>query len=200
MKALLYKDFLVLWKQMKFVLFMVAIFCLFPNTGSSLNTFFVAYAGLLIPATLFAYDERAKWDSLAIMMPFTTQDIVLSRYVFAWLSTAYAVLCYLAGLALFQGRITGASLVALGSVLAILLVVQSFYFPILFRLGAEKGRMVLFMVIIGIMVLVAIVTAMMEKLALTPSGLLIPGCVVVALLLTATSVKVSRKQYEQRVW
>ena len=31
MKALLYKDFLVLWKQMKFVIFMVAIFCLLPN-------------------------------------------------------------------------------------------------------------------------------------------------------------------------
>ena len=57
MKALLYKDLCVLWKQMKFVIFMVAIFCLMPDTGFSLNTFFVAYAGLIIPVTLFAYDE-----------------------------------------------------------------------------------------------------------------------------------------------
>ena len=102
MKALLYKDFLVLWKQMKFVIFMVAIFCMMPDTGLSLNAFFVAYSGLIVPVTLFAYDERAKWDSLAAMMPFSTRDMVLSRYVFSWLAIAYAGLCYLAGLLLFQ--------------------------------------------------------------------------------------------------
>ena len=200
MKALLYKDFLVLWKQMKFVIFMVAIFCIFPDTGFNLNTFFVAYAGLLIPVTLFAYDERAKWDSLAIMMPISTRNLVLSRYVFSWLATAYAVLCYLAGQAFFQEGITKESLVILGAILALLLVVQAIYFPILFRFGSEKGRMLLFVVIVGIMMLIAIFTAVLEKLALTPSGLLIPGCVVVALLLTTTSVKVSMKQYEQRIW
>ena len=33
MKALLYKDFCVLWKQMKYMLFLVALFCLIPQPG-----------------------------------------------------------------------------------------------------------------------------------------------------------------------
>ena len=200
MKALLYKDFYVLWKQMKFVLFMVAIFCLMPDTGFSLNTFFVAYAGMLVPATLFAYDERAKWDSLAVMMPFSIRDLVLSRYVFAWLATAYAVFWYLLGYALFRGGITKESLVVLGVILALLLVVQSIYFPILFRLGSEKGRMLLFVVIVGIMVLVAAVTAVLERLAIPPSPVLFLACFLVAFGLCLASVKVSMKQYTQRIW
>ncbi|MBR2491368.1 MAG: ABC-2 transporter permease [Ruminiclostridium sp.] len=200
MKALLYKDFLVLWKQMKFVLFMVAIFCVMPDTGFSLNTFFVAYAGMLVPVTLFAYDERAKWDALAAMMPFTTWDLVLSRYVFAWLATAYAVFWYLLGYILLRGGITGESMVVLGAILTLLLAIQAIYFPILFRLGAEKGRMLLFVVIIGLMVLVAGATAVLEKLAISPSPLLFLGCFLAAVTMCIGSVKVSVKQYEQRTW
>ncbi len=200
MKGLLYKDFLVLWKQMKFVIFMVAIFTMMPDTGLSLNTFFVAYSGLLIPITLFAYDERAKWDSLAAMLPYSTKDMVLSRYVFAWLASAYAVLCYLLGQLFFQSGLMGEGLITLGMTLTILLVVQAVYFPILFRLGAEKGRLVMFVVIIGIMVLVSLAAAVLDKLAVVPTvSMILPGLVVAAALSLA-SVKVSVKQYEQRVW
>ena len=200
MKALLYKDFLVLWKQMKFVIFMVAIFCMMPDTGLSLNAFFVAYSGLIVPVTLFAYDERAKWDSLAAMMPFSTRDMVLSRYVFSWLAIAYAVLCYLAGMLLFQSGLLEDALITMGLTLTLLLVVQAVYFPILFRLGSEKGRMLLFLVIIGIMVLAFLGAAILDKLAITPSpSVTLPGLVIGAVLSLA-SVKVSVKQYEQRVW
>ena len=61
MKALLYKDFLVLWKQMKFVIFMVAIFCLLPNLGFGLNNMWVVYAGLVIPTSLLAYGR--SWQT-----------------------------------------------------------------------------------------------------------------------------------------
>ena len=200
MKALLYKDLLVLWKQMKFVLLMVAVFCLMPNTGFSLNTFFVAYAGILVPVTLFAYDERAKWDSLAAMMPFTTTDLVLSRYLFSWAATGYAVLFYLAGQAFFRGGITAQSLMILEIIVAILLAAQAVYFPILFRLGSEKGRMLMIVVIIGIMVVVALVAAVLERLAISPSPVLFLVILLAALALCVGSVKVSVKQYEQRVW
>ncbi|MFQ8984559.1 MAG: ABC-2 transporter permease [Evtepia sp.] len=76
MKALLYKDACVLWKQMKFMLLLVAIFCLLPN-GFGLNAFFVAYAGLMLPMSLLAYDERARWDSFAAMLPYSPRAVVV---------------------------------------------------------------------------------------------------------------------------
>ena len=202
MKALLYKDLCVLWKQMKFVIFMVAIFCLMPDTGFSLNTIFVAYAGLIIPVTLFAYDERAKWDSLAAMMPYSTRDLVLSRYLFGWLSTVFAVLCYLVGQLLFSSghKPAGESSLVLVMTLAITLVVQAVYFPILFRLGAEKGRLVMLVVIVGIMVVVGLAANILRDAPLAAPGFLAPLVLIVAVLLCLASVKVAEKQYAQRVW
>ena len=101
MKALLYKDFLVLWKQMKFVIFMVAIFCLLPNLGFGLNNMWVVYAGLVIPTSLLAYDERAKWDELAAMMPYTVKSIVGSKYVLGLL-----LLTILPRIPALRGRLT----------------------------------------------------------------------------------------------
>lgn len=202
MKALLYKDLCVLWKQMKFVIFMVAIFCLMPDTGFSLNTFFVAYAGLIIPVTLFAYDERAKWDALAAMMPYSTRDLVLSRYLFGWLSTVFAVLCYLVGQVLFSGghKPTDGSSLVLVMTLAMTLLVQAVYFPILFRLGAEKGRLVMLVIIVGIMVVVGVAADLLRDTPLAAPGFLAPLVLLVAALLCRASVKVAEKQYAQRVW
>ena len=67
MHALLYKDFRVMWKQMKAFLLLIAIFCLIPNQALNLSAFFVVYAGLMLPMSLMSYDERAKWDTFAAM-------------------------------------------------------------------------------------------------------------------------------------
>lgn len=58
MKALLYKDAMVLWKQMKLMLLLILIFAVIPSEFQ--NTFAVLYAALL-PYSALAYDERSRW-------------------------------------------------------------------------------------------------------------------------------------------
>ena len=82
MKALILKDTYVIWRQMKYFLVMLLLFCALPNGFN--NAFAVVYAAML-PYTALAYDERSKWDQLAAMMPYSTRDIVLGKYVFGWL-------------------------------------------------------------------------------------------------------------------
>lgn len=102
MKALLYKDFCVLWKQMKYMLFLVALFCLIPNQALNLSQFFVIYAGVMIPMSLMAYDERAKWDDFAAMLPYSTRSVVFSRYVFGWGTALFGAVMNVIGLFLFS--------------------------------------------------------------------------------------------------
>lgn len=201
MKGLLYKDFRILWKQMKFILLMVAVFCIVPNTGFSLNTFFVAYAGLLIPVSLLAYDERAKWDSLAAMLPYSIRDLVLSRYFFAWTATGFAALCYLLGQFLSApGHVpTKDSLLSLVLLLALVLLTQAVYFPVLFRLGSEKGRLSMTVILIAIMTIITIVMYILKDIPFLPQ-LLAPLGLAAAVLLCLGSVKVSMGQYEKRKW
>ena len=97
MHALLYKDFRVMWKQMKAFLLLIAIFCLIPNQALNLSAFFVVYAGLMLPMSLMSYDERAKWDTFAAMLPYASREIVLSRYLGGWLCVALAGVLYAIG-------------------------------------------------------------------------------------------------------
>ena len=83
MKALLYKDAMVLWKQMKVMLLLILVFAVFPSEFQ--NVFAVLYAALL-PYSALAYDERSRWDRMAAAMPYSARDIVTEKYVFGWIA------------------------------------------------------------------------------------------------------------------
>lgn len=202
MKALLYKDACVLWKQMKFMLVIIAVFCLLPNSFG-LNAFFVVYPGLMLPVSLMAYDERAHWDSFAAMLPYPPRALVLSRYTAGWLLTLLAGVLYLVGaLIQDQGAPLGTALGTLGWVLAVVLLCQAILFPFFFRVGTEQGR--LYMILLSVLLLLGgvgltsllnvAVPAVSTLLMLAPVGL---G---VALAACLASVPVAVGQYAKRTW
>ena len=202
MKALLYKDACVLWKQMKFMLVIIAVFCLLPNSFG-LNAFFVVYPGLMLPVSLMAYDERAHWDSFAAMLPYPPRALVLSRYAAGWLLTLLAGVLYLVGaLIQDQGAPLGTALGTLGWVLAVVLLCQAILFPFFFRVGTEQGR--LYMILLSVLLLLGgvgltsllnvAVPAVSTLLMLAPVGL---G---VALAACLASVPVAVGHYAKRTW
>lgn len=149
MKALLMKDCYVLWKQMRIFILILLVFCLF--NGSFGNLFVVIWASMM-PYTAMAYDERSKWNQLAAMMPYSTRDIVLSKYALGWLLMVCAlVLCLVAqNLARFFNagllEIAPLSSYLLGLLSGILIL--NITLPLFFRFGVEKGRMWMFLLII----------------------------------------------------
>lgn len=148
MKALLMKDCCVLWKQMRLFIVILLVFCLF--NGSFGNLFVVIWSAMM-PYTAMAYDERSKWDQLAAMMPYSTRDIVLSKYALGWLLMVCAMVLCLAVQTLAQ--ITGAGLDAAapsGYLLGLLagILILNITLPLFFRFGVEKGRMWMFLLII----------------------------------------------------
>lgn len=199
MKALLYKDACVLWKQMKFMLLLVAIFCLLPN-GFGLNAFFVAYAGLMLPMSLLAYDERARWDSFAAMLPYSPRAVVVSRYAAGWLLTLFAGGLYCLGV-LVRGEGL-AALAVLGWVVAVVLVCQAVLFPYFFRVGVEKARMYLIVFFVLLLVMGAGLAGLLDAAAPTLPTLLAlaPVGVVVGLVVCLASVPAAVGQYLRRNW
>lgn len=202
MKALLYKDACVLWKQMKFMLVIIAVFCLLPNSFG-LNAFFVVYPGLMLPVSLMAYDERAHWDSFAAMLPYPPRALVLSRYAAGWLLTLLAGVLYLVGaLIQDQGAPLGTALGTLGWVLAVVLLCQAILFPFFFRVGTEQGR--LYMILLSVLLLLGGVglTSLLNMAVPAVSTLLMlaPVGLGVALAACLASVPVAVGQYAKRTW
>ena len=201
MKGLLYKDFCVVWKQMKFVLIMVAIFCLAPGISANLGKFFVLYGSLMIPVSLLAYDERAKWNTLASMLPFSTLDLVLSKYICSWLCTAFAAVMYVLGLCLSSPSHipTAQDLSSLLLVIACSFLFQAIYFPVLFRMGTERGRFAMILIVLGTAILSALLFEVFFSNAQFPSAILVPALLLIGVLLCLGSLPVSVKQYRAQV-
>ena len=147
MKALLYKDAMVLWKQMKLMLLLILVFALFPSGFQ--NTFAVLYAALL-PYTALAYDERSRWDRMAAAMPYSAGDIVTEKYVFGWLTAAGTLLLTLIIRLASEHLLRlgeGASAETLLMAFCGSLVTMAVTLPFLFRFGVEKGRMAMILLI-----------------------------------------------------
>ena len=139
-KALLLKDWLVLSRQMKVFLVLIAVFSAVPVL--SVSSFAIVYSAML-PYTAMAFDERDKWDRLAAMMPYRESDLVLSKYLLG-----YAVLAVAACSRLLLHRTEELAMLAV--LAAVALLVLAFSAPLLFRWGVERGRMLFVFLMVAV--------------------------------------------------
>ena len=200
MKALIIKDTYVIWRQMKYFLILILIFSALPSGFN--NAFAVIYTSML-PYTALAYDERSKWDQLAAMMPYSTRDAVLSKYVFGWLCIGgAAVLSGLLQMALslvvdrvFLPGVMVLSVLGTVCILAISL-------PLMFRMGVEKGRLAMFLVIFLVCGAAGAIAHIAESVGsgtvFAFQGPVLGVTLLAALVLTAVSVPLSMRFYTKR--
>ena len=196
MKALIRKDAYVLWKQMRIFIVLI-VFMMMVNNSSFYSLFAVLWTAML-PFTALAYDERSHWDQLADMMPYSTLEIVLSKYVLGWLCIAGAVLLCLAAITA-RGVITHTAPDYSDMLMSpfIGMMAISVMLPMTFRFGVERGRMGLILAIIFVGVGFGISAGV-----IIPDGSIpLPAVILVplgALVFTAISVPLSVKFYRSR--
>ena len=200
MKALIIKDTYVIWRQMKYFLILILIFSALPSGFN--NAFAVIYTSML-PYTALAYDERSKWDQLAAMMPYSTRDMVLGKYVFGWLCIGAAVV--LSGLlqmalSLVVDRVFLPGVMVLSVLGAVCILAISL--PLMFRMGVEKGRLAMFLVIFLVCGAAGAIAHIAESVGsgtvFAFQGPVLGVTLLAALVLTAVSVPLSMRFYTKR--
>ena len=193
MKALVQKDFYVIWKQMRML---VLVLALLSMVNSAFNTVFLVVWCSMLPYTAMAYDERSHWNQLAAMMPYSKRDIVLSKYVLGWLCIAAAgVLCL--ALQAVSGIFFGnaPSVLTLLASLCLGIICLDITLPAVLRFGVERGRMLFMVLIFGVAVSVGALAEMVDEFPSLPIPLmmLLP---VAATAATAVSIPLSIKLYQ----
>ncbi len=144
MKGLLLKDIINLKQQAKIFLIAAILYLVisFINRDSSIFSIFSVVFTVMVPMTAFAYDERAKWNRYALTMPVSRRDIVLSKYLLAFLFAAVTFLfTFLVSLCMKQHLHD--SLISSLTLFLVGLTVSAFVLPIFFKFGVEKGRFIL---------------------------------------------------------
>lgn len=159
MKGLLLKDMYELIKQCKFILLFCVVYVFLSYTES--GYFFLAFSIIffsLLPTTIMALDERSKWESYAITMPYTRKEMVLSKYILSlggviFMSVLYElvnIIIYFINSSYAMSIVDSFNIILPFCLMAI--IISSINLPINFKFGAEKGRLgtILICVIIGV--------------------------------------------------
>ena len=199
MKALLWKDFCLLRRQLKLYIIAVFIMAFVPNLYLS---FFAVVYGALIPYNTIALDEQSGWDGLAAMMPYSPRALALSKYATGWIFCGCCAL-----LALIAGQLEKSVSISAaqpeGVLLAVCLgaVLIAISLPVLFRFGVAKGRMVTTLLVVlccgGAGALSAIVQDTSATAFLAHAPLWIAP--VVAVAANVGSVAVSQRVLERKM-
>ena len=198
MKGLLIKDWKTLLKQMKVMLVIVVVFACIP--GTYMAAFALFYAAML-PITALAYDERAKWDELAAMMPYTAKAIVGSKYVLGLtLVLPVLALSMLSRLLVHSTPIVSEDTMSLLITACLSLILMAIDLPFMLHFGVEKGRLIYIIltcafVIVGVTYVdkLADMVNGIESAMVTTVPLLLLAAAVIALLLSyLISVRVYR--------
>lgn len=188
-------------------LFVIVILVIMVCNGAFGSVFIVIWCAML-PYTALAYDERCKWDQLAAMMPYSTRELVLSKYALGWLCAAVAggialasqAVIRLLGLPLATGT---PALVFLGLCVSVCILAISL--PTMLRFGVERGRMGMFLLIFLVCAaagaLGSIVPDGGEVVSAEAAALLAAATAaapIAAVVLTAVSIPLSLRLYAAR--
>ena len=203
MRGLLLKDFFTLLKQLKLYLLFIVILSVIPSTNFS--SIAIVYAAML-PITVIAYDERSKWDQLAVMMPYSKRELVFSKFLIGYIDVAVCLLLSLglqAAISAFGGQaFTTETVLAIVLTSFAGLILMALNLPFMFWLGVERGRVV-FMILIAVtvffgMMSVESATKLLDHSTITPAMLIGIGALA-AVAANVIALTVSLKVYQKKL-
>ncbi|WP_024347118.1 ABC-2 transporter permease [Lacrimispora indolis] len=156
MKSLVLKDLYNMGHNAKSMLFsqLILAFALIPSVGveSYIITSGILFSMMII--TTFSFDDHSKWLKYAMVMPVTKKDVVVGKFVVLLIFSAIGavfglVIGSIGGLLIHQVILNSPSnvltlLLTSGASLVIAEIMGSMSIPLLFKFGAEKARILLF--------------------------------------------------------
>lgn len=149
MKGLMLKDLIILkksFKSMSFILIAFAVlFIPMGNDGFFSGMIILIFTMMVV--TTISYDDLAKWDTYALTMPISREEIVRSKYfIMLILDFSSAVLATCLGIIGFI--ITGSgfkseTFLSIFCILLIAVIFGSILLPLIYKFGTEKARIII---------------------------------------------------------
>ncbi|MEY8366714.1 ABC-2 transporter permease [Anaerovoracaceae bacterium 41-7] len=199
LRGLLIKDSMVLFRQLKLFFILMIGFAIIQNEAT--NGFALMYMTML-PITALAFDEQSRWGTYAQMMPYKIRDIVISKYLIGMIGAALVAVIEIVSSAVFmlvrEGNLEllTEKLLVLLLVFCCSLVLMSINLPIIFKMGAERGRILY--ILITVFLAFGVVKSLDTKLwSFEPKIYLVAGAVITIAALVI-SVFLSTRFYEKK--
>ncbi len=157
-KGLIIKDLLQLKNYKRTLFVFIIVFALTSMSQestaeiSSLCIVMMTFGISMFSVSTFNYDELAKADRYILTLPITKKEVILSKYILIVLSTLIGCIIgiFLSSIIIFIIKQQSTNIVDLlsigtGAILGIG-IVEAIQVPCIYKFGAEKGRIVLFII------------------------------------------------------
>ena len=202
MKGLLRKDFYLLWyysRMLPVLVFGFILFSAFASSGESpFFTYYPCILGSALSINLLAYDESEHWCGYCDTLPVTRRQYVSGKYIIAFLCSGVIFLLSAAAAAVRFCRSGSWNLIDWGDQAAVLATIAflpaALCLPLLFKYGAQKGR-IAFIAVIGCFCGLTVVVDMPQLSGLSLPVVLLP---ILALIIFAASWLLSIRFYQKR--
>lgn len=180
-KGLILKDFYTLqsYKTTILIIFIIFLFGSFFNEGIAV---FLPLCFGMLGLSSFSFDSNAKSDKYLLTFPINKKDFVKARYIYMFLFILFGMVLGLICTIIVQlfnlknsniMQIIGEDfLFLLYSSLAII-ILQSIQIPIMYKYGAEKGRIIQLIVIVLLSLCISILFVILGKIINFPLDSLI---------------------------
>lgn len=154
MKSLILKDLYNIGHNTKSMLFILIIFAvaIIPFSGVSSYIFICSILCSMMIVTTFSFDDNSNWIRYALILPISKKNIVLAKFVTLFIFSACGALTGLV-IGTVGGRITKIIDFSLSTLcellfltlaaLVIAMIFGGISIPLVYKFGAEKGRMLL---------------------------------------------------------
>ncbi len=168
MKGLVLKDISSLVTELKYIAVLLISMIFLQNEW--IYMFAIVYAAVL-PISALGYDERAKWKKMEQMLPFTTAQLVGSKYILGYLSTGTAVLLAVFGKGLgVNGIVSAEDLVIIAISFCSALIIEAVQLPLMFWVGVEKGRLLFILITVFSACFLYSVSGILQEAAMAQTG------------------------------
>lgn len=155
MLGLMKKDFLLIKANSKQILIIFAVYLLLIFQGTFDVTIIVPLIGIMLFISTFSYDDFNNWNHYALTFPNGRGNVVKAKYIASIVLTVILSVVSLTigiGMVYIKTNVINIEEIfssLIGSMLSSVIIISLLY-PIIFKFGATKGRIILFTVVFGI--------------------------------------------------
>ncbi len=172
-KGLIVKDFQTIKSYKSTVIYMIVIFVVFAFLNNDLMSSLAIFMPLcfeMLGISSFSYDNLAKADKYVLTFPLNKKDIVKARYIYILIVTLLGAFLGFVLTLITQGIKTsnivdkdflGNTLAIIFGSLTAMILLQSFQIPIMYKFGAEKGRIIQMIMIVALMIGISLIVTIL---------------------------------------
>lgn len=149
MKGLIIKDILMIKNNIKLLSIAFLVWLILSSTQNNDITFVLPFLAIMIFISTFSYDDYNNWNAYAITLPNGRKNVVKSKYIASIILTVViALICGVISYIFYKTKMLNLIQQLSGSLVGVIIVISLLY-PIMFKYGSEKGRIITMLLVIG---------------------------------------------------